>query len=118
MRLLSSVCASCCRFVVESAVITSVVSSAYVYTFEFGTVCMMLLMYSRKKVVDSVLSCGIPCVMVCVFDCACWVCVDCLRFVKYDLIKAIVLSVKLNSCSSLCNSLECRIVSNALDRSM
>ena len=110
MRLLSSVCASCCRCVVDSAVITSVVSSAYVYTFEFGTVCMILLMYSRKKVVDSVLPCGIPCVMVCVmvcvFDCACWVCVDCLRFVKYDLIKANVLSVKLNSCFSLCSSLE------------
>jgi predicted Fe-S protein YdhL (DUF1289 family) len=33
----------------------------------------------RKKVVDSVLPWGMPCVMVCVFDAAFWVCVDCCR---------------------------------------
>jgi hypothetical protein len=37
-----------------------------VYTFDSGTVLMMLLMYRRKKVVESVDPCGIPWVMVCV----------------------------------------------------
>ena len=44
MRLWSSDWASCCRACSVSAVMTSVVSSAYVYTFELGTVRMMLLM--------------------------------------------------------------------------
>jgi hypothetical protein len=44
MRLSSSVCASACRLVVSFAVMINVVSSAYVYTFEFGTVFLMSLM--------------------------------------------------------------------------
>ena len=56
MRLFSSVCASSCRSFSFSAVIMSVVSSAYVYTVDFGTVLMMLLMYRRNKV----LPCGMP----------------------------------------------------------
>ena len=48
-------------------------------------------MYRRKNVVESVLPCGIPCVMVCVADCACCVCVDCFLFLKYDLKYAVVL---------------------------
>ena len=66
---------------------------------------------------DRVLPCGIPCVIVCVFDCACCVCVDCWRFWKYDAKKAVVVGEKLNSCCSLCSSFLCDIVSYALDRS-
>jgi hypothetical protein len=44
MRLLRSDCASCCSCSVVSAVISRAVSSAYVYTFECGTVFIMLLM--------------------------------------------------------------------------
>ena len=51
-------CARVCRSFCVAAVMTRVVSSAYVYTFEFGTVRMMLFMYSRKKVVDKVLYLG------------------------------------------------------------
>jgi len=68
-----------------AAVIMAVVSSAYVYTFDFGIVCIMSLMYKRKNVVDSVLPCGMPCVIVCVVDCAFCVCVDWRLFLKYDL---------------------------------
>ena len=85
IRFVSSDCASVCSSFLLSAVIMRVVSSAYVYTFDFGTVWMMLFMYRRKKVVESVLPCGIPCVMVCVADCACCVCVDCCLILKYDL---------------------------------
>ena len=80
MRLLSSDCASCCSDCRSLAAITSVVSSANVYTLEFGTDLMMSLMYSKKKVVDNVLPCGMPWVMVRVSDCACCVCVDCCLF--------------------------------------
>ena len=59
----------------------------------------------------SVLPCGMPCVMVCVFDCACCVCVDCCRFLKYDAKKSTVSGVKLKSCRSLCSSFSCDIVS-------
>ena len=58
-----------------------------------------------------------PCVIVCVVDCACCVCVDCCRLLKYDLKKVIVCGVKLYL-RSLCKSLWCDIVSYALDRSM
>ena len=75
-------------------------------------------MYRRKKVVDSVLPCGIPCVIVCVVDCACCVCVDCCLFLKYDLKYAVVSGVKLNSCCNLCISFVCEIVSYAFDRSI
>ena len=44
MRLLSSDCARRCRSLIVLVVISSVVSSAYVYTVEFGTVLIMLLM--------------------------------------------------------------------------
>jgi hypothetical protein len=50
-------------------------------------VLIMLFMYSRKMVADSVLPCGVPCVMVCVSDCACCVCTDCRLFWKYVLKK-------------------------------
>ena len=111
MRLFSSLCARRLRSSIVSAVITRVVSSAYGLTFEFGTVLMMLFIYNKKKVVDSVLPCGIPCVMMAGSDCACVVCVVCFRFVKYDLKKRVAPSVKLNSCLSLCKSLLCDIVS-------
>jgi hypothetical protein len=62
-------------------------------------------------VVDSVLPCGIPCVMVCWSDCAFCVCVDWMRLRKYDVKNVIVSVVKLNSCSSLWSSLLCSIVS-------
>ena len=78
----------------------------------------MLLMYRRKKVVDKVLPCGILCVMICVLDCACCVCVDCGLFWKYDLKNVVVFWLKLNSCCSLWINLACEIVSYALDRSM
>jgi hypothetical protein len=86
-------------------VMISVVSSAYVYTVEAGTVLMMSLMYKRKNVVDSVLPCGIPCVMVRDRDFACCVCVVWVRLLKYDLKKAVVFGVKLKSCCSLCSNL-------------
>lgn len=79
---------------------------------------MILLVYRRKNVVESVLPCGMPCVMFCVFDFACCVCVDCFRFVKKDLMKVVALLEKLNSCFSLCSSFSCDIVSYAFDRSM
>ena len=44
IRLLISDCASSCKSCNVGAVMMSVVSSAYVYTFDFGTVLMMLLM--------------------------------------------------------------------------
>ena len=75
------------------------------YTLDSGTVLMMLLMYRRKKVVERVLPWGIPCVIVCVRDCACWVCVVCLRLWKYEVKNLTVSGVKLNSCWSLCMSL-------------
>ena len=55
--------------------------------------------------VESVLPWGMPCVMVCVVDCAFCVCVDCCRFWKYEAKKATVSAVKLNVCLSLCSSL-------------
>ena len=79
MRLVSSDCASSCSASMMFAVMISVVSSAYVYTFEIGTVLMISLMFQRKSVVDSVLPCGIPCVMVLNVDFACCVCVCCVR---------------------------------------
>ena len=51
-----------------------VVSSAKVNTFEFGTAWLILLIYMRKNVVDNVLPCGIPCVIICGWEMACWVC--------------------------------------------
>ena len=73
MRSVRSDWAFACRFFTFSAVTISVVSSAYVYTFDW-TVLMILLMYSRKSVVDSVLPWGMPCVITCMSDCACVVC--------------------------------------------
>ena len=52
------------------AVIVSVLSSAYVYISECFVVFQISFMYRMKNVVDSVLPCGIPCVIVCGFDCA------------------------------------------------
>lgn len=118
IRLVSSDCASVSSSSSVGVDIMSVVSSAYVYTVDLGTVFIMSLMYRRKKVVERVLPCGIPCVIVCVVDCACCVCVDCLRFLKYDAKKFTVSGVKLKSCLSLCKSLVCDTVSYALDRSM
>ena len=117
VRLLSSVCASFCSAGMFAAEIMSVVSSANVYTSEFGTVLMMSLMYRRKNVVDSVLPCGMPSVMILLLDIACCVCVVCCLFWKYDAMNVRVFSVKLNWCLSLCSSLLCDIVSYALDRS-
>jgi hypothetical protein len=57
-------------------------------------------------------------VIVCVFECACCVCVDCCRFWKYDRKNEVVSWVKLNSCCSLWISLSCEMVSYAFDRSM
>ncbi len=45
----------------------SVVSSAYVYTVDLFSVLMRSLVYRRKKVVKSVLPCGMPCVDDCLF---------------------------------------------------
>lgn len=118
MRLWSSVCAKVCSSCCVFAVMIKVVSSAYVYTFEFGTVRIMLFMYSRKKVVERVLPCGIPCVIVCVCDCAFWVCSDCLRFRKYEAKNCSVSGRKLNSCFSLFMSFVCDMVSYALERSI
>ena len=42
----------------------------------------MLLVYSRNKVVDSVLPCGIPCVIVWKVDCVVVVWSDWVRLVK------------------------------------
>ena len=82
MRLLRSVCASAWSAGIFSDVTMSVVSSAYVYTLELGTVWMMSLMYRRKKVVESVLPCGIPSVITRSSDWACCVCVVWMRFRK------------------------------------
>jgi hypothetical protein len=57
-------------------------------------------------------------VIVCVWDCACWVCNDCLRLWKYEVKKATVSGVKLNSFFSLLMRLVCDTVSYALDRSI
>ena len=51
--------------------------------------------------VDSVLPCGMPCVMICGVECACCVCVDWMRLWKYDAKNVTVSVVKLNSCLSL-----------------
>jgi hypothetical protein len=69
-------------------------------------------------VVESVLPWGIPCVMVLKSDCACCVCTDCCRVLKYDSKKEIVSVVKLNSCFSFRISFLCEIVSYAFERSM
>ena len=68
--------------------------------------------------VESVLPCGIPWVMVCVRDCACCVWTDCCLPRKYDLKKAVVVGVNLNSVCSFCRSRSCDTVSYAFDRSM
>jgi hypothetical protein len=69
-------------------------------------------------VAESVLPCGVPCVIVCDSDCASVVCTDCCLFWKYVSKNWSVLGVKLNSCFSLCSSFVCDIVSYAFDRSM
>ena len=51
-----------------------------------------------KKVVDSVLPCGIPSVMVSGSDSVWSVCSVCVRFVKYDVRNLIVRASKLNVC--------------------
>ena len=118
IRFVSSDCANFCRSSIFFVVTISVVSSAYVYTFDSGTVWRMLFIYKRKRVVDSVLPCGIPCVIVCVAERACCVCVDCCLFSKYDLKYVVVSIVKLNSCCSFWISLVWDIVSYAFDRSI
>ena len=72
-RFASSELARVSRACAVLAEIMRVVSSAYVYTVEEGTVWMMSLMYNRKKVVERVLPWGIPWVMVCGCDSACCV---------------------------------------------
>ena len=67
--------------------------------------------------VERVLPCGIPCVMVLKSDCACCVCVDWRLSVKYDLKKSRVPGVKWKMCFSLWNSLWWETVSYALDKS-
>ena len=67
---------------------------------------------------ERVLPWGMPCVMILIVECACWVCVDCCLLWKYDAKKATVSGVKLNVCLSLCRSLVCETVSYAFDRSM
>ena len=66
-----------------------------------------------KKVV-SVLPCGIPSVIICVSDCACCVCTDCVLFSK----KSSVFCEKLKSCLNLCNPFWCDIVSYAFAKSL
>ena len=68
--------------------------------------------------VESVLPCGMPCVMMPGSEFAWVVYVVCCRLVRYDLKKRVVPSVKLNSCFSLCSSVLWEMVSYALDRSM
>lgn len=53
---------------------------------------------------ERVLPCGMPCVMVCGGDCACSVCVDCVRFEKNEVKNVIAVSSKLKSCFSLWRS--------------
>ena len=67
--------------------------------------------------VESVLPCGIPYVMICISDSACCVCVDCVLFLKYEWKKVTVSSVKLKSSFSLLMSFVWETVSCALDRS-
>ena len=67
---------------------------------------------------ERVLPWGMPWVMVCVFDCACCVCVDCCLLRKYDAKNATVGSVKLKLWRSLWRSLLWDTVSYALERSM
>ena len=55
--------------------------------------------------------------IVCVFDWACWVWSDCLRFWKYEVKKERVPGEKLNSFFSLSSSFLCETVSYALERS-
>ena len=116
MRSVKSDWAFACRSFMFSTVTISVVSSAYVYTFDW-TVLMILLMYSRKSVVDSVLPWGMPCVITCMSDCACVVCVDWCLFLKYDSKNVAVSSEKLNSVRSLVISFSWDTVSYALDKS-
>lgn len=79
---------------------------------------MMSLIYSRKKVVDNLLPCGIPSVIFCVFDFAFCVWVDCNLSLKYVSMKDIVLGVKLKSCLSFRSSFRWDTVSYAFDRSI
>ena len=57
-----------------------------------------------KNVVDSVLPCGIPSVMISGSDSVWSVCSVCVRFVKYDVRNVIVWESKLNVCCSLWSS--------------
>ena len=61
--------------------------------------------------VERVLPCGMPCVIVFIVDCACCVCGDCCLFLKYDLKKLVVSGVKLKSCSSFRRSFSWEMVS-------
>jgi hypothetical protein len=69
--------------------------------------------------VGRVLPCGMPRVIVLVLDCACCVCVDCWRLLKYDAKNLTVDGVKLNLCCSLRIhvSFLCEMVSYTFDRS-
>ena len=67
--------------------------------------------------VERVLPCGMPWVMVWNVDCAEVVWSDCVRLVKYDVNSASVSGWKLNLCLSLWRSFLCDIVSYALVRS-
>ena len=52
------------------AVMMRLVSSAYVYTDDWGAAWVMSFMYSRKSVVERVLPWGMPWVMVCLVEVA------------------------------------------------
>ena len=77
----------------------------------------MSLMYSMKNVVDNVLPCGMPCVMICGSDCEWSVWSVWILFLKYDARNVTVLVSKLNLCCSLWSSLVCEMVSYAIERS-
>jgi hypothetical protein len=74
-------------------------------------------MYRMKKVVDSVLPCGMPCVIICLDEVAYSVCVVWILFLKYVEMNVIVSWSKLKLYLSLCRSFSCETVSYALERS-
>jgi len=64
----------------------------------------MSLIYMMKSVVDNVLPCGIPCVIIDGVEVAYVVWVDCMRLVKYDLKSERVSGWKLKSFCNLDSS--------------
>jgi len=84
---------------------------------EYCAVVQISLMYRLKSVVESVLPCGMPSVIVCCSDCACSVWSVCVRLLKYEVRSAVVLLSKLKVCFSLWRSLVWEMVSYAFERS-